>query len=89
MTLLKKNNYMKKIVWRITFKTVWLNVKNKTIKITKTNKKQGISVCPRLKLRSLDTKVNEEKSRQKQLCYVSEQDKPDQCVISEFKLFLF
>lgn len=44
---------------------------------------------PRLKPSNLDTKVNEEKSRQKQLCYVSEQDKPDQCVKSEFWLFSF
>lgn len=35
-----ENNYMKKIVRRITFQTVWLNVKRKkTIKITK---KQGM-----------------------------------------------
>lgn len=86
-----ENNYMKKIVRRITFQTVWLNVKSKTIKITK---KTGHRKEPAAKISNLDTKVHENKpkrnkSRQKQLFYVSEQDKPDQCVISDFLLILF
>lgn len=78
---------MKKIVRRITFQTVWLNVKK--TKPSRSRKTLGLAMGPRLKPSNLDTKVNEEKSRQKQLCYVSEQDKPDQCVISEFWLFSF
>lgn len=86
---------MKKIVWRITFQTVWLNVKSKTIKITKQKMVGHRQRAPAAKISNLDTKVYENqkekryKSRQKQLFYVSEQDKPDQCVISDFQLIMF
>lgn len=83
---------MKKIVRRITFQTVWLNVKSKTIKITE---KTGPRKEPAAKISNLDTKVHMKTSKKdtnhgkKQLFYVSEQDKPDQCVISDFGLITF
>lgn len=84
---------MKKIVWRITFQTVWLNVK------TSRSRKNGASKIwsPRLTKQFRPTKVYEKqakvsiqgKEQKKQFCYVSEQDKPDQCVTSDFELFSF
>lgn len=56
-----ENNYMKKIVRRITFQTVWLNVKSKTIKITK---KIGHRKEPAAKISNLDTKVHENKPKE-------------------------
>lgn len=82
---------MKKIVWRITFQTVWLNVK--TSRSRKTGPRQS---SPRLtkqfrheSIWKHAKKKYQIKAKTKQFCYVSEQDKPDQCVISDFELFSF
>lgn len=81
---------MKKIVRRITFQTVWLNVKRKKPSRSRKNRARR----PAAKISNLDTKVpmktskNDTNHGKKQLFYVSEQDKPDQCVISDFGLII-